>query len=91
MAKHALEGTQIQFVAVGLTDDAAEATALAAKMGYHMPIGVTAHEMFAPNELHSVPAVLLVDSNGMVRQTLTGFHRGPALAEEIRKTLLSVP
>ena len=76
---------------MGLTDDAAEATAWAKRMGYTMPIGVTPNEMLGPNNLRGVPAVLLVDGDGMVRQTLTGFHSGPALAAEIRRVLASPP
>jgi hypothetical protein len=75
-------------VAVGLTSDQAEATSWAKRMGYAMPVGYTASEMLAPNGLRGVPAVLLVDGDGMVKATLTGFHRGPALADEIQKVLL---
>jgi peroxiredoxin len=84
-------GDRIQVIAVnaGVGDDAAKATAFAAKVGIHMPIAIDDGSLGTWLEMQGTPVHLLIDRNGRI--AFVGHQDGPALDAAIQQVLHDSP
>jgi thiol-disulfide isomerase/thioredoxin len=84
-------GDRIQVIAVnaGVGDDAAKATAFAAKIGIHMPIAIDDGSLGAWLKMQGTPVHLLLDRNGRI--AFVGHQDGLALDAAIQQVLDDSP